>query len=59
MKEKLIDLYIEFFNDFLSIDKFAEYHGITKEEAIELINIGRKYHIEKTDIQEYLTVYKK
>lgn len=46
MKEKLIKIYLEWRNDFLTIDYFAEHYGITKTEAKQLIKMGKKYHNE-------------
>lgn len=47
MKEYLIKFYLEFWNDFLTAEKYAEYYGITKQECIDLLKMGKKYHNEK------------
>ena len=57
VKGNLIQMYLEWFNDFITVDKFAEYHSITRKEAVHILNIGRKYHIEETDPERYLSVY--
>jgi len=44
MKEKLIELYLEWFNDFLTIQKMADWHGIEVEDMQILIELGKKYH---------------
>lgn len=41
-KENIERLYLFYFNDFLTVDYFAEYHGFTVEKAERIINIGRK-----------------
>ena len=38
----LEDLYLDWFNNFLTVDRFAEYYGMTAEKASRVINIGRK-----------------
>jgi len=42
MKNKLMDLYGEYWNDFLSLAGFASYRGMTEAKAERVINIGRK-----------------
>lgn len=44
LKETLINFYREFWNDYLTVDKFANDYDLTKYEAERLIHIGRKYH---------------
>ena len=34
-------MYIEFFNDFLSIERFAEYYNLSVTDADEIIKQGR------------------
>lgn len=34
--------YLEYVNDFLTVERFAEYHGITEKHAILLIDLGRE-----------------
>ena len=29
MKKKIEQMYLDFFNDFITVEYFAEYHGIT------------------------------
>jgi hypothetical protein len=41
-REKLIECYIAFINDYLTPEKFAEHNGLTDEEGRELINLCRK-----------------
>lgn len=37
-------LYREWFNDFLTIPRFAEYIGFSEKRAIRIINKGRVLH---------------
>ncbi len=47
MKQKLIDFYLDWVNNFLTVAGMAQYYGVTYEEAVYLIEVGRKYHEEK------------
>lgn len=38
------ELYLIYLNDFLSTEKFAEYLGTTKNDAINIIDRGRLCH---------------
>lgn len=40
-KDYLIALYLEWLNNFASLSKFAEHHGLTISQANELIKIAR------------------
>jgi len=41
-KEKyFIKMYLEWWNDFLTVSYFADYHGITESSANRIINIAR------------------
>ncbi len=39
----IINLYLEYLNDFLTVEKFAEYHQLEPEDAQTIISLGRKY----------------
>lgn len=43
-QQKSIDFYLEWFNDFLTIDRFASYHGITPQEALRLVEKGKRLY---------------
>ena len=40
-------LYLEYFNNFLSVEGFAEYFGFRTEQAQAIIDHGRKIHKQK------------
>lgn len=44
MKKRLHALYLSWFNDFLSVEYFAEYYSLTLEQAMRCIDIGRRIH---------------
>jgi hypothetical protein len=43
-REQLAALYLEWFNNYLTIDKFAEHHGLRVDEAIDLLDVARRCH---------------
>ena len=38
---ELEKMYLDYFNNFLTVRRFAEYYGISVKEANEIINLGR------------------
>ncbi len=41
---KFESYYLDYFNNFLTVGGFADYYGISDEEAERRISIGRKIH---------------
>ena len=37
--------YLNWFNNYLSIDKFAEDMDCTKSYALEVLRVGKEYHL--------------
>lgn len=52
MKEKLIEFYLDWVNNWLSTVKMAEHYGLTKRECQELIQLGSKYHLEQVQLKK-------
>ena len=46
-KKSVIAFYLEFINNFLTIEKMAEYYEMPKEDCEYLIKLGGKYELEK------------
>lgn len=42
MKQAIEALYLDYFNNFLSVSCFAEHYGITETQAERVIDLGRK-----------------
>jgi hypothetical protein len=40
--DKYEELYLDYVNDFLTVERFANYYGMSKEYANHVIEIGRK-----------------
>lgn len=38
-----VEMYLDYCNNFLTVERFAEYHNITKEQAINIINKGKEH----------------
>ena len=38
----LNDLYLDYVNNYLTVEKFAEVQGLSKEDTYMLINLGKK-----------------
>ena len=36
--------FLDFFNNYMTIEKYAEHNGISTADANNLIDAGRKYH---------------
>lgn len=41
IRQNLIDVYLDFVNNFLTVDFFAEYHGLTYDQAFNLLEVAR------------------
>ena len=42
--DQMADLYLDFFNDFVSVDGFAAFYGLSINDAVQVINKGRDVH---------------
>lgn len=45
---QLGNLFMEYFNDYLTIDKFAEHKNLTRYEASRILDIGKKAFEDKS-----------
>jgi hypothetical protein len=57
MKENLINFYLQWIGNSLSIKTFASNHELCEKECIDLLHLGRKYHKEKTDLRYFNKIY--
>tara|TARA_R110000764_G_scaffold233143_1_gene325869 strand:- start:499 stop:690 length:192 start_codon:yes stop_codon:yes gene_type:complete len=44
MSVQVIDFYLDWFNNYLTVDKIAEHHGLDVDDAKALISMGRYMH---------------
>lgn len=49
LKSHLIVLYLNFVNDYLTVEKFAADHDFSHNEASQLLTIGKRLHEENAD----------
>lgn len=55
--QKLIDDYLDYFNNYLTIAKYAEHRGLTLEQGQTLVAMGKALH-ENQFIQEHFQFIK-
>jgi len=46
IRKQLNEMYIDWVNEFLTIERFAEYYGITVKQAYTLLALGLAIHEE-------------
>lgn len=49
LSEQLADLYLEFLNNYLTVDKFAEHYQISEQDAVSLLSMGKEHHNNRVD----------
>lgn len=55
-EEKLINLYLDWKNNFLTIGKFAEYYNLTIEKANFVIDKGRELNEQRAEDRKNLLI---
>jgi len=41
-RDQLIEVYLDFLNNYLTYSHYAECHGLTEDQAVALLAIGRQ-----------------
>jgi hypothetical protein len=49
LRDTLADLYLDWVNNFLTIERFSEYYGLDEEDSKELLKIAKKCHEQRVD----------
>jgi len=49
-----IEMFLNYLNDFLTVEVFAEYYGMTISQANTTINIGRMQHNKNVTLAGFL-----
>jgi len=49
LRDYLADLYLDWINNFLTIEVFAEYYGLEEDDARELLVLSKKCHKQRVD----------
>jgi len=54
LRDYLADLYLDWVNNFLSIERFAEYYGLDDDDAKALLEIAKKNHEQRVEYSKFL-----
>jgi hypothetical protein len=54
-RQKIEALYIDWVNNFLTVPRFAEYYGLTEEQAHRVINTGRALNHRRPTLSDHWT----
>ena len=54
LRDYLADLYLDWVNNFLSIERFAEYYGLDDDDARALLEIAKKSHEQRVEYLKFL-----
>lgn len=49
LRDYLADLYLDWVNNFLTIEVFAEYYGLDDDDARDLLKLAKKCHEQRVD----------
>jgi hypothetical protein len=49
LRDTLADLYLDWVNNFLTIEKFSEYYGLDEDDAKQLLVLAKKCHEQRVD----------
>ena len=49
LRDALADLYLDWVNNFLTIERFSEYYGLDEEDSKELLKLAKKCHEQRVD----------
>ena len=52
IKKQLAELYLDYLNNYLTIDKFSEHNGLSFYHSELLIDLGRDYHQEMVEHEQ-------
>ena len=54
LRDYLADLYLDWVNNFLTIERFAEYYGLDDDDAKALLEIAKKSHEQRVEYYKFL-----
>lgn len=49
LRDYLADLYLDWVNNFLTIEVFAEYYGLDEDDARDLLKLAKKSHEQRVE----------
>lgn len=47
-RQDMIDIYLDYVNNYITLDAFAESYNLTLRQAIHVINLGKSFHKENS-----------
>ena len=54
LRDYLADIYLEWVNNFLTIEHFSEYYGLDEDDAKQLLVIAKKSHEQRVEYIKFL-----
>jgi hypothetical protein len=54
LRDYLADVYLDWVNNFLTIERFAEYYGLDEGDAKQLLAIAKKSHEQRVEYSQFL-----
>lgn len=54
LRDYLADIYLEWVNNFLTIERFSEYYGLDEDDAKQLLAIAKKSHEQRVEYYKFL-----
>jgi hypothetical protein len=54
LRDYLADLYLDWVNNFLTIERFSEYYGLDEDDAKILLEIAKKSHEQRVEYYKFL-----
>lgn len=52
-RQYLINTYLDYFNNWLTIERWSDFHELSIDDSRIILDLGKKYH------EEYLEIIKK
>jgi hypothetical protein len=54
LRDYLADLYLDWVNNFLTIEVFSEYYGLEEDDAKKLLEVAKKSHEQRVEYLKFL-----
>lgn len=54
LRDYLADVYLDWVNNFLTLERFAEYYGLDESDAKQLLAIAKKSHEQRVEYATFL-----
>jgi hypothetical protein len=54
LRDYLADVYLDWVNNFLTIERFSEYYGLEEDDARKLLEVAKKSHEQRVEYYKFL-----